>query len=553
MPHADTQALPAPAGLRAARVVLQLGALACVLAALPFPLFDLDRHSVPKELVVHATVAVSTLLCAALASRLALTRLDGLLAGYLAAAAASAALASNPWLSFRTTALLLSGGAAFWAARYLAARLPTRPLLVALAVGTVLAAVTGLAQAYGWTTELAAVSRAPGGTFGNRNFMAHLLAVGLPVLLLAAGTARSRIGFWAGACGVTLVSAALTLSRSRAAWLAVGLSLAAGAAAALLAGGLLRRPGFRVRGLLLALAGAAGVAAAATLPNALDWRSKSPYLDSLRHVADYQTGSGRVRLIQYRNTWRIAADHFVLGVGPGNWAVEYSRYRTRRDPSVRTGGGIPSNPWPSSDWMALLAEQGLLGLVLFALVTWAIFKKAWDLLRGGGDAAVRFAGLALLATTVSAAVGGGFDVILHMATPALYFWLAAGSLLPAARVRYTFPLQGRLARGLLLGAVGVIGALAVHRSASQVVAMTLVSSARTASVLEKASRVDPGSYRIRVMAAEAWLRRGRPDLGRSHAEAAGQLFPYLPEPKLLADRCGRRTASADRAAPPKPE
>ena len=46
--------------MRAARRVLQLGAVACVLASLPSPLFDLDRHQVPKELVSQYVEAIKT-------------------------------------------------------------------------------------------------------------------------------------------------------------------------------------------------------------------------------------------------------------------------------------------------------------------------------------------------------------------------------------------------------------------------------------------------------------------------------------------------------------
>jgi hypothetical protein len=532
-----------PVAHRAAGLALQFGALACVLAALPFPLFDLDRHSVPKELVLHATALVSAFLCAVAASRLALSRIDALLAGYVVAAAASASFATNPWLSFRAAALLVSGAAAYAVARYLATRVPARPLLTALAGGTVLAAVTALAQAYGWTSDFAALSRAPGGTFGNRNFMAHLLAVGSPVLLLVVGTARGRASFLLGACGVGAVSAALTLSRSRAAWVGLGACLVVSLAAALVAGDLVGRRGVLRRGALLLLAVTLGVGAAATLPNTLAWRSKSPYLDSLRQVAEYQTGSGRGRLIQYRNTWNVAADHLLLGVGPGNWAVEYSRYRTRRDPSLLRGGAMPSNPWPSSDWMALLAEQGLIGAGLFVLVLAGFVKGAWGLLGAGKDPWAKGRGLALLGTVVSTAATGAFDVVLHMAAPALFFWVAAGTLLPPGRPTTTLLVSRPLARSALLGAVALVGSTMVYRSGVQALAMAVASTGPSARSLESASRLDPGSYRLHMMAAEAWLKRGRPDLGRGHAEAAAELFPYVPEPKLLAERCGRRTVS----------
>ena len=85
------------------------------------------------------------------------------------------------------------------------------------------ARVTGLVQAYGLVdTSLASLTRAPGGTFGNRNFMAHLVAIGLPVLLLRRLEARSRGALRLGAVGIVLAAAALVLSRSRAAWLGAG-------------------------------------------------------------------------------------------------------------------------------------------------------------------------------------------------------------------------------------------------------------------------------------------------------------------------------------------
>src|SRR5438128_1070622 len=66
---------------------------------------------------------------------------------------------------------------------------------------------------------LFSLNRAPGGTFGNRNFMAHLCVIVFPALLVT--TLRSRtprsFGWWT--FGIAAVMGALVLSRSRAAWL----------------------------------------------------------------------------------------------------------------------------------------------------------------------------------------------------------------------------------------------------------------------------------------------------------------------------------------------
>jgi O-antigen ligase len=75
------------------------------------------------------------------------------------------------------------------------------------------------------------------------------------------------------------------------------------------------------RGLLLAAAAAGAAWAAVRLPNTVDWRSASPYLDSARDLVNYREGSGRGRLTQWTNSARLLAARPLLGVGPGNWSV----------------------------------------------------------------------------------------------------------------------------------------------------------------------------------------------------------------------------------------
>ena len=58
------------------------------------------------------------------------------------------------------------------------------------------------------------------GTLGNRNFVAHIAAFGLPLVLLAALRARTGGRFFVASIGVMIVTASLVLTRSRAAWLA---------------------------------------------------------------------------------------------------------------------------------------------------------------------------------------------------------------------------------------------------------------------------------------------------------------------------------------------
>ena len=68
-------AADASATTRLAAVVLQVAAFAVVLAALPYPVFELDRYTFPKELVLCVAALAATLLCLASARRL--TRVRG--------------------------------------------------------------------------------------------------------------------------------------------------------------------------------------------------------------------------------------------------------------------------------------------------------------------------------------------------------------------------------------------------------------------------------------------------------------------------------------------
>ncbi|HEY0036513.1 MAG TPA: hypothetical protein VGB66_07475, partial [Longimicrobium sp.] len=61
---------------RLALRVLQVGAVAVVLVAATYRVFELDRFFVPKEMVLHLTALVAGMLCLAGARRVSLGRVD---------------------------------------------------------------------------------------------------------------------------------------------------------------------------------------------------------------------------------------------------------------------------------------------------------------------------------------------------------------------------------------------------------------------------------------------------------------------------------------------
>jgi O-antigen ligase len=524
---------------RFALLLLQAAAVATVLAVVPFPLFDLERHGVPKELALHVAGAGAAGLCVARARRLSLSLADALLAIFLLLSVVSALFATNYWLAVRSLGLTVSGVLVFWAAQALRRAGLARPLLLTLAAGVVLAALTALLQAYGVQSSLFAERRSPGGAFGNRNFMAHFVALGIPVLLLATLESRRRREAWLPVAGAAMLGAALVLSRSRAAWLGTIAAFAILAVEGLWFGYLWRDAISRRRVLMFALALGVGGVLALVIPNTLEWRSDSPYLDSLKDVANYKEGSGAGRLVQYGNSLRMMADSPLIGVGPGNWAVEYPRYTTPGDPAFDANDFIPINPWPSSDWVASLAERGPLATLALLGAGAALVIGAWRRWRMAPETTEGTESLALILVVATTAVVGSFDAVLLLPAPTFFVWAALGLLARAPkRPVVELDLGGR--RGARLAAVVVgAGMLFAARSASQLGSMIAYGDRGRVTDMERAAAIDPGSYRIRMLLGYTWRNRGRCDRARLHAERARGLFPNHPAPKQLLGACRR--------------
>lgn len=533
---------------RVALHALQAGAILVMLAAVPNSEFELDRFYMPKELVLHVTALVAGLPLLSLARRFRFTIADILLAGWLLLGVASAFVAINGWLAFRVLAVSASSLVLFWSARHLVEAGHGRALAGGLAAAVVAGVASALVQAYGVTTDLFATNRAPGGTLGNRNSVAHVAAFGLPLLLLTALQARRWFGYLPAAVGTMVVVTGLVLTRSRAAWLAAAAVLLVLAVALLLSPALRRsRPALlRLAGIVV-VAGA-GVAAALLLPNALQWRSDSPYLDSLRGVAQYQEGSGAGRLLQYRRSMGIATAAPVLGAGPGNWAVAYPQHAASPDPSMSgSRPGMTSNPWPSSDWVAFITERGFAGAALLLGAWLALLVAAVRRLRSPPpehtmDLVVPLAAAALPGLLAGALVTGALDAVLILPHAALVAWTGLGllyaTLLPPSPDPAEPAGDRRLtarARQAAVAALLLLCAFGAARSAAQVAAIQLHEQGST-SALRTAARLDPGNFRIRLALARPAAGLPREQRCR-HAQAAHRLFPSAREARNLSRAC----------------
>src|SRR3954466_11381339 len=520
---------------RLIKAVIQAGVILVVIIALPYKLFELDRYFVPKELVLHVAALVIALLLVARRRTLGFDIVDGLLAFFLLWSTASALFATNYWVAQRSLAIGVSSVIVFWGAREVARRGVYRSILVAVALATVCAALFCLAQAYGLDTEYFSTNRAPGGTFGNRNFVAHIAVIGLPSLVWSTTTARKPVGAFLGSLGAALVGAALVLSRSRAAWLAVAASIVV-----LLVPMIASRKywrGGRVGGRFarLSLAAVIGGMVAVVLPNTLNWNSDSPYLDSARGMVDYKKGSGRGRVAQYENSLHMAIAHPLFGVGPGNWPVQYVRYAPSGDRSI-ADDGMTANPWPSSDWVAFISERGFIPTLALIGVFVILFLRSlrrWNELENP-DAVL--AQCVLAGTIVATMVVSAFDVVLVLAAPAFIVWNVLGATSGVRRPQRELSVSPP-ALGFAAAALLVLTVAAAARSVGQTVSMMSVGRGGMTAGWVSGAMWDPGSYRINLRVADLYSRRGHCSVARQYAHRAVSLFPNAPAAKRVARNC----------------
>jgi putative inorganic carbon (hco3(-)) transporter len=543
-----SQSVPRVAS-RAGCVVLQLACVAVVAVFIPAgSALGYDQFALPKELVIACAPLVAVALAVLASGSLRLSGADAALLGFVLLSAASLAQAPNQTLAWRAFAVSAGGVAAFVAARAIAAMGHRRALLVAVALAGVVGACSVLLEAHGLVTDLSLPGRAPGGTEGNRNYAAHIFVLVVPLLLTAGARARG-LARVAALAALVLLGAALLLSRSRGAWLG-------GVTAVMLCSGLMvyrrRANPVRLRRLAVPLAACAIAAVAATcLPNRLAWRSTSPYVDTLAGMVDHAGGSGRGRIIQYRNTLALIADAPVLGVGPGNWSLGYPAHASQRDPSYKPTAIQPVNRLPNSDWLGLAAERGLLALLCLLVAGAVVARDAWTALRRdagqGGDLSI-----VAVATLAGAIVAGQFDAVLLRPTSLLIAAVVVGATAGPRTAGNATCVRARPAWRRVLAAAVAAAALGLALRLAPGMEAAFHRRAFFAqgdvSRLERAASATPDDFRVQLLLAAYWFERGVCDRAGPRARLALAAFPHSRLARRVLTRCG----AAPSPAPPAP-
>ncbi len=218
------------------------------------------------------------------------------------------------------------------------------------------------------------------GLMTNVNLFAHFLNLALPFCLLGAVALRGAWR-WAAIAAAIVAGGMLLLLQSRSAYV----GLAGGATAAVLAAlavgeklGLSRRARAMIAGLFVAGAvGAVGFVATAGDDNPLTGRIRSIFETNATIDPGKPHEGGRLMI--WGITRQMIADHWLTGVGAGNFTVRLHEYFGGDDLNF---SNVATN-WiqPHNDFLWVFSEKGILGFAAFAGIFFFAFASLRTILR----------------------------------------------------------------------------------------------------------------------------------------------------------------------------
>ena len=325
----------------------------------------------------------------------------------------------------------------FWhcqqAAQPNAANILTQPhwlLVHCIFLASIVVVILGIGQ-YLWHWDIIRQPAPPAATFKNKNIFAQYLVMTLPLgmaLLL-----HNQQPKWQWCYGVI---AALSLSMiiyttTRAAWIAIALEFIL-----LIAWYLYRH----LKGLekvqlgsnrlrVLLCSGLLFIGMIHFNDNGFNANAISQYWNETETIiqdASLTERKGNIRLINWLNSWAIFQDHWLVGVGLGNWQVIYPLYKRVYAEDWMANQQVVWN-YAHNDYIETAVSLGVVGLALLLTFISSLIFLAWRL------ANAKVSQHSTLGLALCMAIGG-------IATTAIF----------------SFPLQLSVATFLLLTYVGIL-------------------------------------------------------------------------------------------------
>ena len=307
-----------------------------------------------------------------------------------------------------------------------------RRLLDCMYAGAVAIALLGAAQQLFYVEWVVQGPARPAATFGNKNMLMHYLVLAAPLGLGLLSVASNPLRIWAIALGLAVIYVVFAYTMTRAALLAGTVQLCLWLiwrtwcalrdrprsadwrriAAVVVATILFIGAAHLERGALADPLAILGARLDAALVELESQPQSKPAVDA-KGTATSTLGSVQIRFLLWRDTLVMISDNPFLGVGIGNWHVQYPRYGnlptdgTRLYPVVHAHNG----------WLELVAETGIVGFGLLAWILVVATTSARSAFASNEDE--RPIVVALCLGLLGIGITAGFSFSLQLTTPLL--------------------------------------------------------------------------------------------------------------------------------------
>jgi len=234
----------------------------------------------------------------------------------------------------------------------------------------------------------------PYGTMANKNLLASAIFLCVPFIFY---TLTKTTRLWtACSCAALIVSLALiVISRTRGVWVALVAATVVTAILAVLFRKRLRdqsrAAGAPRRGLRAAVIAVVLVAVVGGIY--LAGRDDLALLDRATSIVSMKDQSVKDRLGIWGNSLAMFTEHPALGVGPGEWRTHISGYG---NVGLRSESGVIHFQRPHNDYLWVLTETGVAGLLAYLLVFVIALVYAVRLIRANADRLTTIRGLILI-------------------------------------------------------------------------------------------------------------------------------------------------------------
>lgn len=284
----------------------------------------------------------------------------------------------------------------------------------------------------------------PGATFANKNMAGQYGLISLPIAMVFFLRADKKHETWFFAVVIALMTTHIFYTHSRGAWLGLVFEFLF---FVLLLAYLKFKHGFgstgKPSGRKLPAAGALLLALGLcyATPSLLKTTEKverasigaSTRAAQVEHggemLRDTVVGLGsssNIRFTMWANSIPMFKDHFLLGVGLGNWMVHYPRYQSwyRQDSQL---ANYQYHANAHNDYVEILCELGIIGFALFIWFVVSLFRIAGTLLRRG-DKECLFLALPIIIAVSGMALNAVFSFPFKQPVPVFLLAIYAAAL-----------------------------------------------------------------------------------------------------------------------------